>query len=409
MAEDRRLRVLILSQYFYPEPELKGLPLANALVNAGHDVLVLTGFPNYPTGKLYPGYRLRPFQVDLVDGIQVIRVGSYLSHNRNGIQRALSHISFAVACLLALPRIKTRPEAIYIYNLVTLVPVAVLARWFWQSRIILDVQDLWPESVAASGMLGGKAIPTLLTWLCDTAYRAVDLAIVQSPGFLRRLAARGVSMRRLQLVYNWAPGELTSTGRSLRKSDATFHIVYAGTIGTVQALHVVLDAAAICQRIMPNVRFTLIGSGSDFDRLQGRASSLENVEFHGWMSQEELEPHLRSASALLLHLAADQLFFDTIPSKLQQYLLVGRPILCGVAGDAAEVMHKSGGGITFIPEDSHDLVRAVQELQGLTEEQRDTMGRSGAKFYRDYLSREKGLSNMVRLLTEPATPADNRE
>lgn len=409
MAEAGRLRVLILSQYFHPEPELKGLPLAKELVNAGHDVLVLTGFPNYPTGKLYQGYRLRPFKIDFVDGIQVVRVGSYLSHNRNGIQRALSYISFAVACLLALPRIKARPEAIYVYNLVTLVPVAVVARWFWRSRIILDVQDLWPESVAASGMLGGKSVPKLLTWLCDAAYRSVDLIIVQSPGLFRRLAARGVSMHRLHVVYNWAPGELVSTGRSLQRSDTVFRIVYAGTIGTVQALHVVLDAAAICQRIMPTVRFTLIGTGSDLDRLRDCATNLENIDFYGWISQEDLEPHLRNASALLLHLAADQLFRDTIPSKLQQYLLVGRPILCGVAGDASDIMYKSGGGIAFTPEDSDDLVRAVRELQGLTEEQRDNMGRSGAKFYWDYLAREKGLSSMVHLITEPATATDNQK
>lgn len=403
------MRVLLLTQYFHPEPELKGLPLAMQLIRAGHEVMVLTGFPNYPTGTLYPGYRLRPLLADLVEDVRVMRVGSYLSHNRNGLQRAVSYLSFAAACVAALPRLRFRPDVIYIYNLVTLVPVAVVARWLWGSRIVIDVQDLWPESVAASGMMGRKPLPTPLVWLCDAAYRAVDLAIVQSPGFRRRLASRGVSPTRLQVVFNWAPGEGAASVPSPPWHDAMMRIVYAGTMGTVQALHVVLRAAADLQQRMPHVRFTFIGTGSDLDRLRSDATGLANVEFLGWMSQEELAPILRDASALLLHLAADPLFRDTIPSKLQQYLHVGRPILCGVAGDASDLVETSGAGIPFTPEDPADLIRAVQALDALTPEQREAMGRAGAAFYHDRLAQVHGLAHMVDLITGPAMTAGSRE
>jgi len=391
------VKVLILSQHFPPEPEFKGLPLAKRLSDEGHDVRVLTGCPNYPGGRLYPGYRWRMMQRETIDGIQVIRMGSYLSHNRNGAQRALSYLSFAAACLLALPLLRFRPQAIYIYNLVTLVPVAVVARGLWGSRVVLDVQDLWPESVTASGMMGRKPVPTLLGRLCDAAYKTADVVIAQSPGFARRLSDRGVRADRVRVIYNWAPHELERTATEHGLSDG-FRIVYAGNVGTVQALDVVLVAATVLKDRLPTVKFSIVGAGTEFERLRKAATHLPNVEFLGRMPPAQLEPLIQRADALLLHLADAPIFRITIPSKLQQYLQAGRPILCGVAGDASTLVEEAGAGLPFRSGDPDDLVRVVVDLATRSLAIRSAMAAQGKAFYRERLSRDHGVAAIIETL-----------
>lgn len=398
MAADGPLRVLILSQTFHPEPDLKCLPLARHLHAQGHDVQVLTAFPNYPGGVLYPGYHLSPWSREIIDEIPVLRVACYLSHNRNGVQRAMSYLSFAAACFLALPLLKFRPDAIYVYNLVTLVPVASIARTMWGSKVVLDVQDLWPESVTASGMMRNRSVLRVLGSLCDKAYRTVDTIIAQSPGFKAQLVHRDIPARRVQVIYNWSPYELSVPSHSDQIANEDVHVVYAGNVGTVQALDVVVEAAAQCRKILPRVRFTIVGNGTDFERLRTQAHGLPNVTFLGWMPPERLAPILANASALLLHLADDPVFSITIPSKLQQYLQVGRPILCGVAGDASHLVAVAGAGLTFIPGDAADLIRALTELSTMSAEARQTMAARGAEYYETHLARTHGLAAMVRAL-----------
>lgn len=392
------MRVLILSQYFHPEPDLKCLPLARHLLEQGHDVRVLTGFPNYPGGTLYTGYRLKPWMHELIDGVPVLRVASYLSHNRSGFQRALSYLSFAAATLLALPMLRFRPQAVYVYNLVTLLPVAAVARMLWGTRVVLDVQDLWPESVAASGMMGRGEVPSILSRLCDLSYRSADAIAAQSPGFRDRLLARGVSSVRAKVVYNWATDESPVASQTTDRDRSFFQVVYAGNIGTVQGLYVVIEAARLLRHIDHSVRFVLIGAGVEYDRLRVCAASLPNIELRDRVPPSEVAPLLASASALLLHLVDQPIFRITIPSKVQQYLQVGRPVLCGVEGDASSIIRDAQAGLCFRSGDPEDLVRAVCTLKSLPNAARESMGRAGAAYYRSHLATEHGLRVLTELL-----------
>ena len=333
-----------------------------------------------------------------MDGIDVIRVASYLSHNKNGLARALSYLSFSAACMLSTPFLPFRPQAIYVYNLVTLVPVAGLMRLLWGAKVVIDVQDLWPESVVASGMMGKGDAPKALQALCDFAYRAVDGIIAQSPGFARRLIHRGARGDRIRVVYNWAPQELSVARVKNEKSHNQFRILYAGNLGTVQALDVIIDAAILLQDLRPEVVFSIIGRGTDEERLRKRATHLSNVEFLGWIAPAGLVPHYENSDALLLHLSDNPLFRMTIPSKLQQYLQIGRPILCGVPGDASDLVEESRAGVSFTSCSPSDLVRAVGELLALTQTELDAMGKRGSEFYRLRLDMAQGLREIEQHL-----------
>lgn len=387
------MRVLLLTQIFPPEPDLKALPLARELETRGHEVEVLTGFPNYPGGEIYDGYRLRWRQEENLAGIRVTRIPLYPSHNKNGLLRALNYLSFGGASATLGPWLKRRPDVVWVYNLITLLPAAALFRAVWGSRVVLEVQDLWPQSVQSSGMMSSPTALKILEDWCKVSYRLPDHLLVQTPGFKEYLAGQGVPSDQIDVVYNWAP----ETGRMPprpRAPGAPFRVLFAGTMGVMQALDVVVGAAQRLKDKAPDVRFSLLGSGVDEARLRSMAEGLPNVEFLPRCSAADVGGHLAAADALLVHLKTDPVFRITIPSKVQAYLYAGKPILCGVEGDAAELVNRAGAGLSFRPEDPDDLARAVLELRRLPVRELENIGKSGERFYGEVLSQREGVDRI---------------
>jgi glycosyltransferase involved in cell wall biosynthesis len=259
----------------------------------------------------------------------------------------------------------------------------------------------------ASGMMGDTGAAKLLESLCNLSYRSPDVIVAQSPGFSRLLISRGVAPDRLRVVYNWAPNAIEPVVASNFAADGFFRIVYAGNVGKVQGLDILLEAAAILKETHPTVRFIIVGSGTEYERLRLRSVGSSNVEFRERIPPDEVIPILTGAAALLLHLCDLPLFRTTIPSKLQQYLQVGRPILCGIDGDASDLVNEAGAGISFTPGSAESLVNAVQKLMAMPEENRDAMGKSGALFYRRYLSQEHGIAKLSAALSGEASAVDS--
>jgi colanic acid biosynthesis glycosyl transferase WcaI len=404
------VRILILSQWFQPEPLMKGLPFAQALAARGHTVEVLTGFPNYPGGKLYPGYRVRPWQREEMAGIRVNRVALYPSHDQSGLRRALNYLSFALSCLLLGPWLVAKADVIYVYNLVTLGPAAFLLRFLFRAKVLIDVQDLWPESVTKSGMLPGDAANRLLTAVCHSIYRRADGLTVLSPGFKDALLERGVLPERIEVIYNWC--NEVAQQPSLRDEalaetlglNGRFNILFAGTMGVMQGLDAVLAAAQLCRQRLPAVQFVFVGDGVDRARLklQVAALCLDNVRFLPRRAPEAMGPLYALADALLVHLKDDPLFRITIPSKTQAYLYMGRPIIMAVQGDAADLVRQADAGLLCPPDDPEALAAAVARLVAMSPEAREQWGRNGAAYYVEKLAMPIGVARfeerMSRLL-----------
>ncbi len=400
------MRVLMLSQWFQPEPFFKGVPLAKALLERGCDVEVLTGFPNYPGGKLYSGYRIVPWQRDRVEGIEVWRVALYPSHDKSAGRRILNYISFALSAAFFGPFLVKPPDVIYIYNLVTLVFVGWWFRLIWHSKLVLDVQDLWPESILNSGMLKANRIRRVMTWLCSSLYRSVDRIVALSPGFKAELVAKGVSEDLVTVIYNWCDEvalKNTDIDISVRERFGLQNklvIVFAGTMGILQGLDTVLDAAQICSSNGSVAHFMLIGGGVDQPRLEKRSRDLEltNVSFIPFQAPTEMGAYYAAADVLLVHLRDDPLFDITIPSKTQAYLYVGKPILMAVKGDAADLAHKSGSAICCDPGNAQALANAVAQFEAMSPEGRCEMGLAGSTYYDQNLSLTTGANNLYKVL-----------
>ncbi|WP_406699027.1 glycosyltransferase family 4 protein [Singulisphaera sp. Ch08] len=405
------MRILILSQWFQPEPMLKGLPLAKALRDRGHEVEVLTGFPNYPGGKLYPGYRVRPMRREMMDGIRVNRVALYPSHGTSGLGRLLNYLSFGASAGLIGPWLVRKPDVVYVYNLITLGFAARLLRWFRGSKTVLDVQDLWPESVAGSGMVRNRTILGLLNRWCCAVYRRSDRLMVNSPGFKRNLVARGVDEDKIEVIYNWydqSEAELPPPDPNLARElgfNGRFNIVFAGTMGLLQALDPVIECARRLSDRRPDVFFTFVGGGVEVDRLKALAGDLSNVQFLARRPPSAMSEIYSLADALLVHLKLDPLFAITIPSKIQAYLCAGKPILCGVPGDAADLVGRAQAGVDFLPEDSQSLEQAILRLLAMEPAERRQLGANGRAYYQEHLSVLEGVRRIESVFADAvATP-----
>lgn len=400
------MRILLLTQWFQPEPQFKGLPLAQALIARGHEVEVLTGFPNYPGGTVYPGYRVRAWQHEVMGGVSITRAALYPSHDQSAVRRSFNYVSFALTSALLAFTLK-RPDVIYVYcPPMTAATGAVALQLFRGVPYVIDIQDLWPDTLASTGMVSNGLLLRLVSaWSAFAMRRAAHLVVLSS-GFKTRLAARGIR-QPITVIPNWAPPEIAAHFQELipRPHEAAiFNIVFAGNIGKAQALDTIIEAAVRLKSEAPLIRFILVGSGVEVDHLRAATAvnGIDNVVFLPQRPIDEMGPIFDDADALLVHLRDDPLFAITIPSKTQAYLAVGRPILMGVRGDAAALIDAAGGGIVFKPEDPDSLVQAVKRLMEMTPEARDAMGQAGANYYREHLAFDKGVDALAQVLTEAA-------
>lgn len=400
------MRILFLTQWFQPEPFFKGLPFAKALADRGHDVEVLTGFPNYPGGKLYPGYHVRPCRREVMDGITVHRVPLYPSHDKSAFHRILNYLSFSLSAFFLGSWLVRKPDIIYVYNLVTLGPPAFLLRFLFGAKVIIDVQDLWPESVANSKMLGNKAVLNVLNGICGWIYCGADQVTVLSPGFKQELISRGVAPEKIEISYNWCDETSivvdVSLVDSVKPAEFTrkFVVLFAGAMGFAQGLDTLLDCARLCRETLPDIQFVLIGGGVDRPHLQKRAEEmgLDNVTFLPPRPMETMGEIFALADALLVHLKDDPLFRITIPSKTQAYLYTGKPIIMAMRGDAADLVCEAGGGVVCEPDDPQEMMNAIKCLYEMPEIERRKMGEAGHRYYMNHLSFNQGVNQFERIM-----------
>ena len=234
----RHLRILLINNLFHPEPNhLKGMTFVHALQNRGHEVLVLTGFPNYPGGEVYPGYRVRWRQDEVVEGVRIRRVAMYPSHNRSAIGRSLNFLTLGLSMLVHAPFLRERFDVCYIYlGPITLAWPALYLKWVHGTPLIADVQDIWPESVADSGMLRSPLPMALIRSLTEFVYKRVSRFVVLSDGYGKSLERRGIAANRISVIHNWTDERSLAADDTDQSGDGslppnTFTILYAGNMG----------------------------------------------------------------------------------------------------------------------------------------------------------------------------------
>ncbi|MHB8838264.1 MAG: glycosyltransferase family 4 protein [Gemmatimonadaceae bacterium] len=400
------MRILILTQWFQPEPFFKGLPFARELQRRGHSVEVLTGFPNYPGGTLYPGYELRLYQREAIDGVPIVRVPLYPSHDGSAIRRIANYVSFAVAAVAVGTVLVRKPDVIYVYHPPATVGLPAMAISVLRGvPFVLDVQDLWPDSLAATGMLRNAVLLRVVGLWCRLVYALAAHITVLSAGFQAKLVERGVPPQKTTVIHNWCDESQMVSEASAgtlvrdRKLGGKFVVVFAGNMGKAQNLDAVLDAAAMLGARQPSVRFVLVGDGVETERLEARvlAERIDNVTFVPRQSVADVGKYLVLADLLLVHLRDDPLFRITIPSKTQAYMACGKPLVMAVAGDAAALVEEAGAGIACEPSSPPALADAVERVLAMSPEARTAMGERAKAFYAARLAMAAGVDRFERV------------
>lgn len=399
-------QIVYLTQLYTPEPTFKGSLFAQGLADAGYDVEVVTGFPNYPGGRVYAGYKLQALRRSVEAGLETVRLATYPSHDRSAVRRILSYLSFTVTSFAYL-LFRRRPQLIYVYYpSITAGLAAVAIKWLKRVPVIVDIQDMWPDSLSAAGMMGNKRLIRLVEWLCQIVYRNVDHIVVLSPGFRRTLVERGVPAEKITVIYNWAAevvDEASGSGTAAAApfdEEHRFTLLFAGNMGAMQRLDTLLDAAKVLAAERDDIGIYLMGGGVDVERLKARVAEegIRNVRFLPRVPLHTVQDVLRQAGALLVHLARDPLFAITVPSKTQAYLYSGRPIIMAVEGDAADLVAQGQAGLVVEPENPHALAQAIRHLADLGAEGRDLMGARGRAFYDRQLTYRHGMEATIELI-----------
>lgn len=408
----------MISQWYDPErgSAAQSGVIARSLMELGHRVEVVTGFPNYPTGEIYPGYRVRPYASENRQGIQVHRAALYPSHDANASRRSFNYLSFAVAA--AAVAVRKLPFAdvclVYATPATAAIPAMVL-RSTRKVPFVVHVHDLWPDSVLASGFLKNwqnVVLSRVLHVYCNAMYRRAAVVAVTSPGMTERLVERGVPRRRIEFIPNWADEDVfrpTPADEELRARlgfNADLTVMYAGNLGEYQDLHTVVEAANLL-RDRSDIEFTLVGEGVERESLERRVvqHGLRNVRFLGARSLSEMPQLLAFGDLQLVTLKQLEIFDTTLPSKLVATLASGRPVLGGLTGDAADLVRRSGAGEVVPPGSPEQLAEAIKRFSALSPQQREERGMAGRVYYVEHLGQASVAGRLSRLLDRAAAEA----
>lgn len=409
------MKILVISQYFWPESFIIN-DIVRTLDEQGHEVVVATGKPNYPDGKVFHGYRALGTQRERYLGrIEVLRVPLW-PRGQGGVKNLiLNYLSFVVSGLLCLPwMLRGRQfDAILVFApspIIQAIP-AILLRWLKKSTLALWVQDLWPESLSATGFVRRPQLLRAVGWMVRGIYSWCDTLLVQSRAFVEPVAQYA---DRAKIQYYPNSIDISSPKavvpvpfELLELLEQHFCVVFAGNLGTGQALDTLVQAA-VQLRDEPRIRLVLVGSGSRLAWLkaQQQALGLDNLLLPGRFPMEAMPQIFERAAALLVSLNDEPAFALTIPSKIQAYLAAGRPIIASMNGEGAQVVRDACAGLVSPAEQVGPLVENIRALKALPALEREAMGVAGRAYFDEHFEMRRQVSVLVGHLAEHSA---NRE
>ena len=403
------MRVLVISQYYWPE-SFRINDLTDDLVRRGHQVTVLTGVPNYPSGSMFSEYENEPKAYSSYKGVEIVRV-PIVVRGQSGGQLALNYLSFILSgIVIGLFKLrKQRFDSIFVFepSPITVGLPAIVFRYFKKAPLVFWVLDLWPDTLEAVGVVRSERILKLVGWLVSYIYKRCDLVLAQSKSFISHIR-KYAGHDRVAYFPGWAESvfSVDQFRSPKRRSDSPqFNIVFAGNVGVSQDFPTVLKAMELLKDD-EKICWTIVGDGRMSDWLTTEISKrgLENVvRLAGRHPMEEMPEFFQDADALLVNLKDEPIFSMTIPGKLQAYLVTGKPILALLNGEGARLVKDSGCGIACDAGDWQCLADSAQKLSQMSYQERDVMGRKGLLLSETEFDRDKLISKLENWMQDLAS------
>ncbi len=404
------MRVLLVTQYFWPETFPVNL-LADALKDTGCEITVLTGQPNYPEGKIFKGYSSLSVKKEQHNDLSVFRVPMITRGKSGSIRLFINYCSFAISASMVGPWLLRGKKfdiiiAVAQSPILAVIPAIILKR-IKRLPLVTWVGDLWPESLRSTGHVSNSFILKMVGKLAGWVYNNSDLVLVQSETFRNPILELS---RSAVVAYLPNPAKVVSAESDNCSSlvlDKGFNVVYAGNIGTVQSLEMIVAAAELLKDEL-HVRFVLVGSGSKSEWLKQvvEEKQLTNIQLPGRFPPLEIPAILKQADALLVSLVKDKTMSLTVPSKTQSYMAVGKPIIAALDGEGARVVTEAEAGIATPAEDARALATAVIFLRDAPAELKIKMGRNAQDYFAKHFESGAVGIKLASFLKETITVRD---
>lgn len=406
------MNLLVVTQYFWPEGFIIN-DLVKVLRDQGHTITVATGKPNYPEGRIFDGYDAAGTQREKYDGdIDVVRVPLRPRHRARSLELIRNYASFAWNGYQQFPGLlegrKFDAVLVYIPSPITGAIPAMSIKKATGAHVAIWVQDLWPESISATGHIKSPLVLRMVGAMVRWIYRSADTLLVQSHGFADSVARYA---DRDKIVYypnsiRLAPEQPDADAQlpaELRQTlDTEFCVVFTGNLGSVQDTPTIIEAARLLKEQGSAVKVVLVGSGSMADWATQRVAELglDNLLLVGRLPTSAMPAIYRRAGGLLVTLKDDEALAQTVPSKMQAYFAAGRPVVAAIRGEGARVLREAGAGLACAPENPSALADTMTALFQMSGEDRQRLGAAGRAYFLDHFEMEGQAVRLIDILTE---------
>jgi glycosyltransferase involved in cell wall biosynthesis len=408
------MKIMFISQWYPPENVWVPVAVVNALRASGHEVTVLSGVPHYPSGEVAAGYSAFNPPDEFIDDVSVLRVPEFPYRGQGALGRLAGYASFAVTGTCRALQVGRTCDAVFVYaSPATSALPAIALKLLARVPFVLQVQDVWPDSVIDSGFVSNskalRAIHTLLTAFVSLSYKLSSKVLVISPSAQQLLHERGVPDDKLEILFNWIddPRNADFAARraedSLRvrigANDGERIFFYAGTMGPAQDLGALITAYSAAQ-VSEHARLVLVGSGVAFDDLHACAKSVDGVHVLKTVPLDTARRWTNESDIGIVSLADTELHKSTFPSKIQFLAGMGSPLLVRAPGDAAELAERAGAGVGVGASDQASLVDAFRLLSGMPDVDLQELGRSARRWYQESFTRKRATDKLAPILSE---------
>lgn len=405
------MQLLVVSQYFWPEPFIIN-NLTRILREQGHTVVVATGKPNYPDGEIYSGYSAAGVQKEIYhEDIEVFRVPLRPRGKGGALNLFLNYLSFVFSGLRWFPSLLRGYtfDAIVVFAGSPNVSLPALPlKWIKRAHLAIWVLDLWPESLKATGFIRNRVLLKLVGLLVRIIYSVADTILVQSPAFNAPTSRYAHKEKILYYPSSLDIAEILHGGAEqlpvelLDSLKTYFCVVFAGNIGTAQAVETLIEATSQLKVLLPDIRMVLVGSGSmlEWVRRKKMELALDNLILPGRFPMSLMPELYRHAACLLVTLKDEEIFSYTVPCKVQSYLAAGKPIIAALNGEGARVVSEAGAGLTCPAEDALALASCIKFLYFMPEAERSRFGIAGRRYFFEHFEMRRQARRLVEILEE---------
>lgn len=400
------MRILIVSQYFFPE-EFKINDLAREFVIRGHQVCVLTGKPNYPKGEYYEGYQYKGIVKEDYYGAEVIRVPLRKRGAGGGKNLALNYFSFVYNANKYIRHNKMEFDAILVYEIspITQAYPALYCKKKYGGKVLLWVQDLWPESVTAAGGVNNRIALGVLDRMVKRIYSKCDVLLVQSDGFKKSILSKGDFESKIVYAPNWAEDLYLEKKKINEESISAmmpkgFRVMFAGNVGAAQDVDSIIKAANETRDI-PEIKWVIVGDGRARANVEDQAKQLglsDTVAFLGRHPMEQMPTFFSFADVMVVSLKDEYIFSLTIPAKTQSYMASGKPIVSMLNGEGNRIVEEAECGLTAQSGDYKTLAENVKKLYKAKKDALAAMGKNGLDYYLSHFEKKMIIDNIINVM-----------